>query len=67
MSKNPTLVNDFEDILTHMSQLEHRSLKLIDDKNKLIDDKNKLIDENKELIEENINLKNKLKELKDNN
>lgn len=58
MSKNPTLVNDFEDILTHVSQLEHRS-------HKLIDEKNKLIDENKELIEKNINLQNKLKELKE--
>ena len=60
MPKNPTLVNDFEDVLTHISQLEHKALKLAEEKALLIT-------ENKELIEKNITLIKQLKELKDKN
>lgn len=60
MPKNPTLVNDFEDVLTHISQLEHKALKLADEKALLIK-------ENKELIEKNNTLTKQLKELKDKN
>ena len=60
MPKNPTLVNGFEDVLTHISQLEHKALKLAEEKALLIT-------ENKELIEKNITLIKQLKELKDKN
>lgn len=60
MPKNPTLVNEFEDVLTHISQLEHKALKLAEEKSLLIA-------ENKELIEKNNTLLKELKELKDKN
>ena len=60
MPKNPTLVNEFEDVLTHISQLEHKALKLAEEKALLIV-------ENKELIEKNNSLLKQLKELKDKN
>jgi hypothetical protein len=49
MSDNPTLVNDFKDVLTHISQLEHRILKVIEEKEKLINKNKILIKENKDL------------------
>ncbi len=49
MSDNPTLVNDFKDVLTHISQLEHRILKLVEEKEKLIKENKTLIQENKDL------------------
>jgi regulator of replication initiation timing len=62
MSDNPTLVNDFKDVLTHISQLEHRILKLVEEKEKLIKENKTLIKENKDLKKQLndklINLKN---------
>ena len=60
MPKNPTLVNDFEDVLTHISQLEHKALKLTEEKALLIA-------ENKELIKKNKALSKQIKELEDKN
>ena len=60
MPKNPTLINEFEDVLTHISQLEHKALKLAEEKSVLLL-------ENKELIKKNKDLTKQLKELENKN